>query len=33
MARRGFSYAVIKPLVEEMAEARRREEDSKSEGR
>jgi regulatory protein len=33
MARRGFSYAVIKPLVEEKAEARRREEDSESEGR
>lgn len=33
MARRGFSYAVIKPLVEEMAEARRREEESESEGR
>jgi regulatory protein len=33
MARRGFSYAVIKPLVEEKVEERRREEDIESEGR
>jgi regulatory protein len=33
MARRGFSYAVVKPLVEEMFEERRREEDIESEGR
>jgi regulatory protein len=33
MARRGFSYAVIKPLVEEMVEDRRCEEDIESEGR
>jgi regulatory protein len=33
MARRGFSYAVIKPLVEEMVEERRCEEDIESEGR
>jgi hypothetical protein len=33
MARRGFSYSVIKPLVEEMVEERRCEEESESEGR
>jgi regulatory protein len=33
MARRGFSYAVIKPLIEEMVEERRCEEDIESEGR
>jgi regulatory protein len=33
MARRGFSYAVIKPLIEEMVEKRRCEEDIESEGR
>jgi regulatory protein len=33
MARRGFSYAVIKPLVEQLVEERRCEEDIESEGR
>jgi regulatory protein len=33
MARRGFSYAVIKPLVEELVLERRCEEDRESEGR
>jgi regulatory protein len=33
MARRGFSYAVVKPLVEEKVEERRRDEDIESEGR
>jgi SOS response regulatory protein OraA/RecX len=32
MARRGFSYEVIKPLVEERVEERRREDDIESEG-
>jgi regulatory protein len=33
MVRRGFSYAVIQPLVEEMVDERRCEEDTESEGR
>jgi regulatory protein len=33
MARRGFSYTVIKPLVEERVEERRRDEDIESEGK